>query len=99
MIRGHLEAKAARLQLQRLVPGGSNAKRLGITMLVLFLGSYLGLARRHEMLLRIHWFIYSHDLAEVIYFGSQPPSRAIVNHGSELFSSHDGSISPFARLS
>ena len=36
------------------------------------------------MLLRIHWFIYSHDLAEVIYFGSQPPSRAIVNHGSEL---------------
>jgi hypothetical protein len=44
------------------------------------------------MLLRIHWFIYSHDLAEVIYL--DPSCRAIVNHGSELFSSHDGSISP-----
>jgi len=50
------------------------------------------------MLLRIHWFIYSHDLAEVIYLDPSR-SRAIVNHGSELFSSHDGSISPFARLS
>ena len=34
------------------------------------------------MLLRIPWFIYSHDLAEVIYL--DPSYRAIVNHGSEL---------------
>lgn len=51
------------------------------------------------MLLRIHWFIYSHDLAEVIYVDPSRPTAPSVNHGSELFSSHDGSVSTSARLS